>query len=62
MAHTVLEPKGSILLLAAEEERKAEGWTCCATHRPFVPGVSTPDEAAAVGTIPAVTTLKLKAK
>lgn len=58
MAHTALEPNGSILLLTVfcqGREKRSE-------LDMSEPGVSTSDAAAAVGTIPAVTTLKLKAK
>lgn len=53
-----LHPACNSFPLGKKEEHKAGH----AVQRPSVPGVSTPDAAAAVGTIPAVTTLKLKAK
>lgn len=54
MAH----PASSSFPLGKREEKRAGH----AVQRPSVPGVSKPDSAAALGSTPAVTTTKLKAK
>lgn len=56
--HTALEPGGSTLLLTVFRWGRKKS----REQDVFVPGVPTPDAAAAAGTLPAVTTLKLKAK
>lgn len=60
MAHTVLEPNGSILLLTAPHPHPG-GRKQSREPDMLVPGLSTPDAAAVVGAIPAVTTFKSKA-
>lgn len=54
-------PASSRFPLGKREEERA-GHAGHAMQRPSMPGVSKPDSAAAVGSTPAVTTLKLKAK